>query len=52
MNQAQTATATGTVVSVWRYPMKSMLEEKLNSSYVTERGLIEIIRNLRNMSHA
>jgi hypothetical protein len=32
--------------------VKSMLGEEHNSSYVTERGLIEIIRNLRNMSHA
>ena len=38
MNQAQTAK--GTVVSMWRYPVKSMLGEELNSSYVTERGLI------------
>jgi uncharacterized protein len=30
----------GTVVSIWRYPVKSMLGEELNSSYVTERGLI------------
>ncbi len=41
MNKAQeTATATGTVVSIWRYPVKSMLGEELNSSYVTERGLV------------
>lgn len=41
MNKAQeTATAAGTVVSVWRYPVKSMLGEELNSSYVTERGLV------------
>jgi uncharacterized protein len=40
-NQAQeTATATGTVVSLWRYPVKSMLGEELNSSYITERGLV------------
>ena len=38
MNQAQTDT--GMVVSIWRYPVKSMLGEELNSSYVTERGLI------------
>jgi uncharacterized protein YcbX len=38
MNQGRTAT--GTVVSIWRYPVKSMLGEELNSSYVTERGLI------------
>ena len=40
MNQAQTAKAIGTVVSIWRYPVKSMLGEELNSSYVTERGLV------------
>ena len=38
MNKAPTAI--GTVVSIWRYPVKSMLGEELNSSYVTERGLI------------
>ncbi len=38
MNQARKAT--GTVVSLWRYPVKSMLGEELNSSYVTERGLV------------
>jgi uncharacterized protein YcbX len=31
---------TGTVVSLWRYPVKSMMGEELNSSLVTERGLI------------
>jgi uncharacterized protein len=30
----------GTVVSLWRYPVKSMMGEELNSSYVTERGLV------------
>jgi uncharacterized protein YcbX len=42
VNKAEetTTTAAGTVVSVWRYPVKSMLGEELNSSYVTERGLI------------
>ena len=38
MNKAQKAT--GMVVSIWRYPVKSMLGEELNSSYVTERGLV------------
>ena len=33
-------TAAGTVVSLWRYPLKSMLGEELNSSNVTKRGLI------------
>ncbi|HKG41689.1 MAG TPA: MOSC N-terminal beta barrel domain-containing protein [Nitrososphaeraceae archaeon] len=41
VNQAQeTATAAGRVVSLWRYPVKLMLGEELNSSYVTERGLV------------
>ena len=41
MNQQQSsAAATGTVVSLWRYPVKSMLGEELNSSLVTERGLL------------
>ncbi len=30
----------GSVVSLWRYPVKSMIGEELNSSYVTERGLV------------
>lgn len=30
----------GSVVSLWRYPVKSMMGEELNSSYVTERGLL------------
>ena len=38
MNKAQTDT--GKVVSIWRYPVKSMLGEELNSSYITERGLV------------
>jgi uncharacterized protein YcbX len=36
----QAPTATGTVVSLWRYPVKSMLGEELNSSDVTERGFV------------
>jgi uncharacterized protein YcbX len=27
-------------VSLWRYPVRSMMAEELNSSYVTERGLV------------
>jgi uncharacterized protein len=30
----------GKVVSLWRYPVKSMIGEELNSSYITERGLV------------
>ena len=41
MNQQQSsAAATGTVISLWRYPVKSMMGEELNSSYITERGLV------------
>jgi uncharacterized protein len=38
VNKAQTDT--GKIVSIWRYPVKSMLGEELNSSYITERGLV------------
>lgn len=30
----------GSVLSVWRYPVKSMLGEELNATLVTERGLL------------
>lgn len=40
VHKQSSAAATGTVVSLWRYPVKSMMGEELNSSYVTERGLI------------
>src|SRR6266536_3471220 len=30
----------GSLVSVWRYPVKSMLGEELNAAEVTERGLL------------
>ena len=33
-------TAVGTVVSLWRYPVKSMMGEELNAAEVTERGLL------------
>jgi MOSC domain-containing protein len=33
------STVSGMVVSLWRYPVKSMLGEELNSSHVTELGL-------------
>jgi uncharacterized protein YcbX len=32
--------ALGSVVSLWRYPVKSMLGEELNAAEVTERGLL------------
>ncbi|MBD2465072.1 MOSC domain-containing protein [Oscillatoria sp. FACHB-1407] len=34
-----TKATVGTVVSLWRYPVKSMLGEELNASLVTEEGL-------------
>lgn len=30
----------GSVVSLWRYPVKSMMGEELNAAHVTERGLV------------
>lgn len=35
-----TEATVGTVVSLWRYPVKSMLGEELNASVVTEEGLL------------
>jgi uncharacterized protein YcbX len=32
--------AIGTVVSLWRYPVKSMMGEELNAAEVSERGLL------------
>ena len=34
------ATQTGSVVSLWWYPVKSMMGEELNAADVTERGLL------------
>src|SRR5436190_2529807 len=33
-------TQAGSVVGLWRYPVKSMMGEELNSAEVTERGLL------------
>ena len=30
----------GAVVSLWRYPVKSMMGEELNASDLTDRGLL------------
>lgn len=35
-----TETVVGSVVSLWRYPVKSMMGEELNATEVTERGLL------------
>jgi hypothetical protein len=34
------AQAVGSVVSLWRYPVKSMMGEELNAAEVTDRGLL------------
>ncbi len=39
MDRVQKKSTVGKVVSLLRYPVKSMLGEELNSSYVTDRGL-------------
>src|ERR671932_2568162 len=33
-------TGAGSVVALWRYPVKSMMGEELNASAVTDRGLL------------
>jgi uncharacterized protein len=40
VSQQSSAAAAGTVVSLWRYPVKSMMGGELNSPYITERGLV------------
>jgi MOSC domain-containing protein len=35
-----TQTKVGSVVSLWQYPVKSMMGEELNATEVTERGLL------------
>jgi len=34
------ANTAGSIVALWRYPVKSMMGEEINSSLVTERGLL------------
>lgn len=34
----------GSVVSLWRYPVKSMMGEELNAAPVTQRGLLGTAR--------
>src|SRR5918911_657138 len=35
-----TQTVVGSVASLWRYPVKSMMGEELNAAEVTERGVV------------
>src|ERR671937_1479817 len=37
---SRSAPASTRVVSLWRYPVKSMMGEELNAADVTERGLV------------
>jgi uncharacterized protein YcbX len=37
---SQSAHVEGSVVALWRYPVKSMMGEELNAAEVTERGLV------------
>jgi uncharacterized protein len=37
---AVSSNAQGSVVALWRYPVKSMMGEELNASDITERGLL------------
>lgn len=40
MSTAVAESTAGAVVSLWRYPVKSMQGEEINSTFVTERGLL------------
>jgi uncharacterized protein len=40
MSSVAAQTQAGSVVALWRYPVKSMMGEELNSTEVTERGLL------------
>ena len=40
MSSEKNQQAVGSVLSVWRYPVKSMLGEEVNSTLVTDRGLL------------
>jgi len=35
-----TQTVLGSIISLWKYPVKSMLGEELNATAVTKRGLL------------
>ncbi len=40
MTMVETAEVIGTVVALWRYPVKSMMGEELNAADLTERGVL------------
>src|ERR1700691_2401415 len=40
MSSEKNQQAVGSVLSVWRYPVKAMLGEEVNSTLVTDRGLL------------
>jgi len=37
---SKTQTTVGSVVSLWRYPVKSMMGEELNAAHVSQRGVL------------
>jgi MOSC domain-containing protein len=37
---SSTESVLGSIVSLWRYPVKSMMGEELNASEVTKSGLL------------
>src|SRR5215212_4163597 len=39
-SQSSSAVEAGSVVGLWRYPVKSMMGEELNAAEVTDRGLL------------
>ena len=39
-NSPSAQVAGGSVVGLWRYPVKSMMGEELNAAEVTDRGLV------------
>ncbi len=40
LNMRSTQSALGSIVSLWRYPVKSMMGEELNAAQVTKGGLL------------
>lgn len=37
---ANIASVVGSVTSLWRYPVKSMMGEELNATYIAQQGLL------------
>ncbi len=39
-----TSVGVGSVVALWRYPVKSVMRQELNAADLTQRGLLGIVR--------